>query len=272
MIRILRKIIEASNIINHYPLSSIEAKVLNILSSSRKIYDYISLEQLKFELSMRDSIVGAAQALFDSNVKFKTFNKSMCNTEYWERTEKGGFLLKKNVSPFDAISDIFTENSSKYGTECSTTIIILYYKALLSLFPEELFNRVFKNIHLLNWHYIDPNLEVRTYIIDGDYLPGDCRYFKNPDVSPEEEEWRGENAIDMGNGKYFGHGIGIEAPETIISALNRHRKEGSTESAYITDFVTSPNFKYLWNLYQYFLFQRLWSRYYDQLKRFYPYF
>lgn len=272
MIRVFNNFINESHIINQYPLSSIETKTLNILSSSKRIYDYSSIEQLRFELSMRNSIVNSSQALFDRKVRFKTFKESMCNTEYWERTEKGGFLLKQNIKPSDAVSDIFSANSSKYGTECSTAIIIVYYAALLSLFPEELFNNVFKSIHLLNWHYIDPDLDVRTSTIDEDHLPGDCRYFKNPDVNPKTEEWRGENTIDMGNGEYFGHGIGIEKTETIIEALNKHRRKDSEESAYMTDYVTRPNFKHLSNLYQYFLSQKLRSRYNNQLSRYYPYF
>jgi protein-glutamine gamma-glutamyltransferase len=263
MIKILGGLIDSKSIMNQYPTDSIQAKILNILTSSKRTYDYSSAKQINFELNMRNSIVSTSKAFYESDVKFEVFKESICNAEYWERTEKGGFLLKENIKPSDAINDIF-KNSSKYGTECSTAIIIIYYKALLDIYSEELFNTIFKSIHLLNWHYINPNLEVRTYKIEEDYLPGDCRYFKNPDFSPEDEEWRGENAIDMGNGKYFGHGIGIETSDGIIKNLNENRKDNPTESAFLTDYVTKPNFKHLANIYNYLSSRALSPSYYRQ--------
>ena len=37
---------------------------------------------------------------------FKTFRKSICNLDYWDRTKEGGFILKNGVTPSDAIKDI----------------------------------------------------------------------------------------------------------------------------------------------------------------------
>ena len=59
-----------------------------------------------------------------------------------ERTEEGGFLLKDGVKPSEAIKDIFV-NSSLYGTECATAMVIVFYGAIVNVFPEEVFDRVF---------------------------------------------------------------------------------------------------------------------------------
>lgn len=244
MIKISGDIIDPQSIISEYPTNSIEAKVINILSSSEKTYSYDSLDQLKFELSLRASIVTASRELNDSYFSFKVFRKSECNPEYWNRTNEGGFLLKEGVKPSEGIKDIYI-NSSMYGNECATAMVIVFYKALVDIYPEELFNKMFPNIHLMNWHYIDRDLKIRYYEDQEDYLPGDCRYFKNPDVNPMTPEWQGENVIDLGDGTYYGHGIGIETGEEMISALNDYRKEGSETSAYLLDSATRPGFKYL---------------------------
>lgn len=243
MIEISGSRINTQDIINEYPPDSIEAKILGILSSSDSLYIYESLDELKFELNMRKNIISASRELNASDFSFRTFRKSVCNLEYWIRTDEGGFLIKDGVKPCDGIKDIFV-NSSMYGTECATAIVIVYYKALVNIYPEELFNELFANIHLMNWHYLDRDLDI-GYYEDVDFLPGDCRYFKNPDVDPLTPEWQGENVIDLGDGTYYGHGIGIGTGEEIIDALNDNRKEGSTESAYLMDSATGPNFKYL---------------------------
>jgi len=252
MIKISGNIINSDIIVNQYPPNSIERKIIDILSSSNKVYKYDSENQLKFELNLRNNIIDAAKQLDKSNFSFRIFRKSKCNTYYWKRTHEGGFLLKDDMKPSDGINDIFI-NSSKYATECATAIVIVYYKALLNIYPIELFNKMFANIHLMNWHYIDRDLAVRYYENEVDYLPGDCRYFKNPDVNPLTPEWQGENVIDLGDGTYYGHGIGIATAEEIIEELNKERRDGATESAYLLDSATHPDFKYLANRYYSFL-------------------
>lgn len=252
MIEIAGSRINSQDIINEYPPDSIEAKIISILAASDNVYIYTSLDELKFELNMRKNIISASRELNDSNFSFRTFRKSICNPKYWNRTDEGGFLIKSDVTPYDGIKDIYT-NSSMYGTECATAIVIVYYKALVNIYPEELFNKLFANIHLMNWHYLDRDLDIGYYEGDIDFLPGDCRYFKNPDVNPLTPEWQGENAIDLGDGTYYGHGIGIGTAEDIIESLNENRKEGSTVSAYLLDSATRPNFKYLSKKYYNFI-------------------
>lgn len=236
MIKISGKIVEKGKVINIYPSNSMARKIIHKLSSSNEVYEYDSLDQLKFDVNLRVNIVNAARELDESMVAFRTFRKSKCNPAYWNRTDEGGFLLKERVMPSDGIRDIFI-NSSKYGTECATAMVIVYYKALLNILPENFFNEMFPEIQLLNWHYISKNLPIQEYTDGTDFFPGDCRYFKNPDVNPLTPEWQGENAIDLGDGTYYGHGIGIETGYGIIKALNKNRKSGATEEAFLLDSV-----------------------------------
>lgn len=252
MIKILGKIITKDEIINEYPPNSLKRKIIDKLSSSNEIYKYDSLNQLKFEVNLRLNIVTAAKELDRSNVAFRVFRKAKCNSRYWKLTNEGGFLLKEEVKPSDGIRDIFI-NSSKYGTECATAMVIIYYKALLNILPEKLFNEMFPSIHLLNWHYISRNLYLQQNKESTDFIPGDCRYFKNPDVNPLTPEWQGENVIDLGNGTYFGHGIGIKNADGIIKFLNKHRKSGATEQAFLANVVTRLNSKQLADKYYNFI-------------------
>lgn len=249
MIEILGNPFDPKTIIDRYSENSVEFKVLNKLSKSRTIYRYNSLEELSFELKLRKNIVSTAKKLDNSHFAFETFRKSKCNPKFWERTKIGGFLSKRDVKASEAIEDIFI-NSSKYATECATAMVIIYYKALLNIYPEELFNQVFPRIYLMNWHNIDYNLREIGYTEkEADYLPGDRRYFKNPDVDPRTPEWQGENVIYLGNGAYYGHGIGITTGNGIIKELNSYRRPGAERSAYLLDVAARPNFKHLAGLY-----------------------
>ena len=238
----------------HYMVGSVQRITLDKLSSSSVAYKYASLDQLRFELDLRANIVNAAIELGNSKFAFRTFGKSVCNPDYWERTNEGGFLLKDGIKPSDAIRDIYN-NSNEYGTECATAIVIVYYKAFVGIFPEKQFNDLFQGIYLMNWGYLDSDLGIRYYQSVSDVLPGDCLYFKNPEVNPLTPEWQGENTIDLGNGMYYGHGIGIRNAEGIIAVLNRKRKSDATESAYLLDSATRPGFK------------RLADRYYGTIDR-----
>jgi len=244
MIKISGNTLEPNSIAGQYKSNSIEIKIIDILSSSSTIYKYDSEDQLKFELSLRKSLIAASRALYRSKFSFKVFRKSKCNTDFWHRTNEGGFLLERGVMASDAINDIYI-NGSKYATECSTAIVIVYYKAIADVYPKELFNKMFPEIYLMNWQHLDSDLGITNKSKLPDYFPGDCRYFKNPDVDPLTPEWQGENTFDLGNDTYYGHGLGIADSERIIRALNRRRIEDSTTSAYLMDSAVRPNFKYL---------------------------
>lgn len=219
--------------------------MFDILRESQRDFRYKSMEHLKFELQLRSAIVSAAIALYRSHLSFAVFRYSYCNTEFWTRTENGGFLLKSGVSPSAAIEDIY-KNGHMYGTECATAMVIVYYKALLDVYPKPLFDSLFKSIYLMNWHDIDRNLkEVGRMRKAAVYLPGDRRYVKNPEVNPLTPEWQGENLIDLSQDRFYGHGMGIVSIEQAVAALNRNRREDATVSAYLMDEAGRPNFNHL---------------------------
>lgn len=248
MINIAGKEIDPKTISGQYPPNGAEARIIEELAKSGEAYSYDSEGQLKFELKLRKGIVDASKDLNHSGLAFKTFRKSKCNPEFWQRTNEGGFQLQSGVKPSDAIRDIY-DNGSQYGTECSTAMVIVYFKALLDVLPEELFNKLFSDIYLMNWQHLDPDLGIVTVNKPKDYLPGDGRYFDNPDVDPLTPEWQGENAFDLGGGQFYGHGIGVTSADRIIEGLNSARIEGSDKTAYLMETAERPNFRSLYKKY-----------------------
>lgn len=249
MIVIAGKGVQADEIGSDISPNIIQRKIIDMVSSSNNRYKYDSMDQFKFELQLRNEIITSSRELNRSDMAFAIFRKSKCNPVYWDRTEDGGFVLKEGIKPSDAIRDIF-ENGSKYATECATAMMIVYYKALLNIYQEKLFDRTFPSIVLMNWHRIDNLLrEVGFMKEETDYFPGDRRYFANPDVDPVTPQWQGENVIDLDGGQYYGHGIGISNAEMIIRSLNQNRIEDADEPAYLKNAAGRPNFKRLAKIY-----------------------
>lgn len=236
---------DSSSLLNQYSSDSVEYIIVDMLSKSDRVYRFSTLDELMFEINLRRKIIDASIALYRSRLAFRIFSEAKCNEDYWSLRDDGGFVLREGVLPSDAINDIFL-NTRKYGTECATAIVIVYYKAVLDIYGEDLFNSSFSEIVLMNWQQIDNILGIRTYRNLADYLPGDCRYFRNPDVNPLTPEWQGENAIDLSGGMYYGHGIGITSADRIIDALNQNRVEGSETSAYLMETATRPDFSSLY--------------------------
>ncbi len=231
-----------------YPQGSTEHAILQILSSSGKIYSYPSINALEFELELRAATVSASKELDQSGMGFAVFRKSRCNPDYWTRTAEGGFLLKNANKPSAAIMDIY-RNGPSYATECATAILIVFYKAVLDLFHDERFNQVFPKIELMNWHHVDPVFESIGIMEPAvDFLPGDRRYFMNPDVDPVTPEWQGENVIMLNSDLYYGHGIGIRNAAEIIEALNKNRIEDAGKSAYLMNLAGRPDFQELFRI------------------------
>lgn len=250
MIIINNEAYDISAILKNYPENGVESVILNTLSSSEIQYPYSSPGELEFELKLRREIIKAADDQNKSRLSFGVFRESTCNPDFWIRQEDGGFALKQGVKPNDAIRDIYN-NSSLYRTECATAILIVYFKALAEVFPEDLYNSVFSNIYLMNWHRIEREIrDVGLMRTAKDFMPGDRRYFNNPDVDPLTPEFQGENVIDMGNGIYYGHGIGKARADVFVRALNNVRKQDSELSAYIMDMSGNPNYKYLYDIYK----------------------
>jgi len=72
MIRISGVPLDSSTLIHEYGGSSIEMICLDILQSSSKIYEYNTLNDLKFELNLRAKIVDASIQLYNSRLAFST--------------------------------------------------------------------------------------------------------------------------------------------------------------------------------------------------------
>lgn len=245
MILIANRPFSGASLQSRYAEDSVERQVLNAMRDSTAQYSYDSTQQLIFELRLRHEIVNAADLLYRSGLNFAVFQRSRCNEAYWDRTSNGGFQLKDGANPAQAIRDIY-ENGGKYATECATAMVIVYYKALLEVFGESQFNKLFKDIYLMNWHITDPLLSaVGTPKPAADKLLGDRGYFANPDVDPQTPQWQGENVIIMPGGLYYGHGVGMLTADQIIRDLNGNRSFGATKSAYFTDSVGRPDFKLL---------------------------
>jgi len=245
MIRVPQSREEVEALIREFPDGSLQKEIIIKIDKSPATFKYNSIEDLKFEVNLRAGIINASYGLYRSGLDFAVFRKTRCNENYWNRNTDGGFSLKAGVKPSDAINDIF-KNGRMYATECATAMVIVYYKALLEVYPKELFDETFNEITLMNWHSLDRNLyEIGQMNNISADIPGDRRYFRNPDVDLATPEWQGENTIDLGNGKYYGHGAGIYPASAIIAMLNENRKEGSTISAYLMEEAGNPNYKKL---------------------------
>jgi protein-glutamine gamma-glutamyltransferase len=222
----------------------LQQNIFDILSKSTRRYEYASPEELVTELIARKSVVQASRDLAHSGFQFRVFRKSYANPAYWDRNMLGGFNLKSGVKPSDAIRDIF-QNGQLYATECSTAVIIVYLGAMLGVVSEDQFNKLFPDIYLMNWEHIDRDLALREFDEIEDELPGDARYFINPDVDPVHPEWQGENVFYLGNGQYYGHGAGIDDAAGIIRKLNGLRKAGAQTPAYLLPGAKRQDYKQL---------------------------
>ena len=225
-----------------WPSGSIERIIVQRMHEDSAIYSYQSIDELLFELKLRKNIIVSARAMNEGQARFEIFENSRGNSKYWYLTDAGGFQLRDDVRPSDAIQDIFN-NSSLYAFECATAKVIIYYHAVLNSIGEYLFNQLFQNLYLYSWHTI-LILEYSPFIRIISYLEM-LSILIIRTVNPETSWWRGENAVSLGDGTYFGHGLGIGTAEQIIGALNKTRKPGSNQSAYLTNVVVRPSFKHL---------------------------
>lgn len=224
--------------------NALRKSIFAIMLASETAYRYDDAGQLLFELRLRDALVTAARALARSGMAFRVFRESTANPNFWQRTGEGGFRLRDGVRPSDAVRDIYARGSL-YGTECATAMVIVYYGAMLHVLTEDVYNRVYAGIYLMDWMYLDRDLFLKQYNRADDALPGDARYFANPDVNPLTPEWQGENVFDLGGGMYYGHGMGVTRADRIIRALNGARREGATRPAYLMDMVKRQDYKRL---------------------------
>jgi len=217
----------------------IKREIYQALENSPETFQYSSLHEFIFELNLRENIIKAARKLHESEITFAPFNYSKFNPRFWTKI-KYGYLLNENVMPSEAIKDVFS-NGKEYAFECSTAIVLIFYKAVLDTIATSYFNSLFQRLLVWDWNY-DHDLGIITKR-GRDFIPGDVVYFYNPDF--KHPVWTGENTVYLGGGLYFGHGIGIETEEGMIKALNTLRKPNSTKSAYLISQHSRLNTQYL---------------------------
>ncbi|MFK3961285.1 protein-glutamine gamma-glutamyltransferase [Guptibacillus hwajinpoensis] len=221
----------------------LEQTILHVMYASPYTYSYRSMDALLFEIRFRVAITDSSRELYYSGVQFADFYRSRCNPVFWNLLPDGAFQLKIGVPASEAILDIY-RNGRLYAFECATAMIIILYHAAVKMLPPAQFNRLFANIRLWGWKY-DQDLQI-VHNIPPDYLPGDIRYVKNPDVNPLTPEWQGENVVDLGDGTFFGHGLGFRTVEGMIEALALRRRPGATRMPYLMLPATRPGFSYLY--------------------------
>lgn len=226
----------------YWQLGSVEKTIIQQMQNAPVSFSYNSEYELWFELTVRKNIIQSAKEMNNSQAVFTSFAYARCNPRFWQLTRAGGFLLRQDVRPADAILDIY-RNSSLYAFECATAIPIIYYHAILNSIGSYLFNALFQNLYLYSWH-TDIDIGIMTFY-SNHFLPGDVLYVNNPDFDPNTPQFRGVNAVLLEDGKLFGHGFNIKTSEEMIEILNQTRKPGSQQSAYLTKLVTRPSFKYL---------------------------
>ncbi|MGL4821246.1 MAG: protein-glutamine gamma-glutamyltransferase [Bacilli bacterium] len=215
-----------------------KAKILDSMDNSNYALTYQNVDALQFDVALRYHFIESARKLNGSRISFRNFQNSFCNPIFWHRDWNGGFRIQPNVTPANAITDIFV-NGQYYGTECATAIIMMMYEALLQLMNPVKFNMLFANMQLYTWNH-DSDLKIVT-TFQSAYCPGDVVYFKNPQVHPATPEWQGENTVYLDDGMYYGHGTSIAPAEQIVWKLNLHRMPYATISAYISDQITHMN-------------------------------
>ncbi|WP_066299225.1 protein-glutamine gamma-glutamyltransferase [Bacillus sp. FJAT-29937] len=227
---------------DNWQLGNIEKTIIQQMQNAPDFYTYNFADELLFELKVRKNIIQSANEMNKGQAKFTIFEYARCNPMYWQLTREGGFLLRPDVQPADAIQDIF-QNSSLYAFECATAIPIIYYHAILHSIGRYFFNSLFQNLYIYSWH-TDTDLGINTFYANH-FLPGDVVYVNNPDFNRRTPQFRGVNAVLLHDGRLFGHGFNIRSLEEMIPILNENREPGSYQSAYLTKLVTRPSFKYL---------------------------
>ncbi|WP_085523786.1 hypothetical protein [Tuberibacillus sp. Marseille-P3662] len=196
-----------------------------------------------FENAMRDNIVEAAYSLYQSKASFATYYYSKCNEDYWKLTNEGGFSLRDNASPSAAIQDIF-DNGQLYAFECATAMMMILFKAVQEQVSEQHYNQIYQRIYLWDWN-THPHLPIHIQHGVRGGRNGDIRYFKNPAVNPKTPQWQGENVIQLPNGQFYGHGIGMGTADEFIQELNDNRRPGAQQSAYLMNRATRPRYDVL---------------------------
>ncbi|GGE39409.1 protein-glutamine gamma-glutamyltransferase [Pullulanibacillus camelliae] len=206
-------------------------EIISSMVNNGEVYLFSSELVFRLAVTLRSHIIDSALTLAKSGADFETFYRTKGNPNYWEITEMGGLQLKNNTQPSTGLQDIFN-NGSTYGFECATAMEIVLLHGILLSIGEELFNTLYAHLYLWDWQDV-PNLPLTIEPVQQGDIPGDVRYFKNPQVSPNHMAFQGENVIVLPNGRYYGHGVGIGDHDYFVTQLNKARRPGATIDAYL---------------------------------------
>ena len=94
MILVRRNVVTEDWISTQFGTDDIKLQIANRMRMIDTIFTYKSEEILDFEVSARKELVRASERL-NNSFSFRLFKDSICNKRYWDRTEEGGFRLKR---------------------------------------------------------------------------------------------------------------------------------------------------------------------------------
>lgn len=208
-----------------------------------------TLGKRRFEqLLISAHVVQSAIRLDKSQVQFANYSgEDKANNKLWSMGYGGRITVRQHTSTTQAVSDVFGKNSSKYAFECATAAHLIYLNAIQGRIGAKKFDSAAPRLSVFRW---DAPKKSGQDLIDGtgkggplrlsskgpfakEVWPGDRVYFNNPHFEPSFTAGQGENTIFLGDGRYFGHGLGIKSKEQIIKKLNNLRKPGATKKAYM---------------------------------------
>lgn len=219
--------------------------VLDILIASKQNYQRRS-NSLDFELTVRTNFVRAANELSESQLAFPSHADEGplikgLKLKHWEN-KGAGISLKKGSRPSQGIREIFeAARTEGVEAECNTALHLVWYKGILeSAGSDDQFDRLFDwrgtgeyEFDISGYDSTSPGA-LLPRMPAADYLPGDYRFFENPQFNPKTPAWRGENVIQMPRG-FYGHPGGMKSKEEWITFLNSHRGEDAKLKAFLSD-------------------------------------
>jgi hypothetical protein len=197
------------------------------------------------EIAFRARVVHAAKDLAASGASFAgdaagdKVNQDLWTMGFGGRMQVRKFLADGTLGrPSAALRDIFS-NGRAYGFECATAMMVIYHKAMLDHVGDDAFDAMFtepRNLAFFRWSIEDDDfVDVKRLAHKPMPLqPGTHYYYSNPDASPENSAFGGENVLYLGDGQFYAHGIVgdsgtyLVTEKDIVDTLSALRRPGAT--------------------------------------------
>jgi hypothetical protein len=201
-------------------------------------YEYEGPGELWNDLTIRLRIIEAAAAF---NAKGHGFaGDDLANikgSKHWERQDVAliipmgdkkvlvpGIVWKRG--PKSSLSEAVDELYSKKGSyDCASAISVIVLKAFTESYKSvrKEFLKEERMVVIAGGYTFptdpSPSKDMIT-VKDKVLIPGDICYFFNP--GSKRGVWLRENAIYLGDGRFFGHGIGIKSYQEMAGTLYGH--------------------------------------------------